>query len=76
MLSPKKDRLLFRKNDQTLSEYSIQNNGLKLLRHLSDERLVIADFCYYRSQDKDVKNDQILVISTNGILKRINSQTG
>ena len=76
LMSPKKDRILFRKNDHTLSEYLIQNNGLKLHRHLTDEKHVISDFCYYRSQDKDSKNDQILVLSNNGVLKRINCSTG
>lgn len=76
VMSPKKDKLLFRKTDHTLSEYSISRSGMTFLRHHTDDKMVITDFCFYHSADKKTANDQVLIMSKQGVLKRIQAGTG
>ncbi len=74
-MNKKKDRFLFRKNDHTLSEYSLYKGNPTFVKHHSDAKLLINDFCYYDSPDRDESKNQIMILSKRGILKRINCAT-
>lgn len=85
LMGPTKDRLLFRKNNHCLQEYTILHNTPKLSKEYIDEKQVIEDFCYYRSKTDDKKQGSssnkkseyhVLIMANTGILRRIDTVTG
>ena len=66
-----KDRILFRKDRSCLQEYVIKSQTVELFSEFNDEKFVIDDFGFYRNKVRKGEENQVIIISTQGILKRI-----
>lgn len=65
------DRFLFRKSQTVLQEYSIDSHSVKLISEFDDAKFLIDDFGFYKVKEKKGEENQIIMVSQRGVLKRI-----
>lgn len=66
-----KDRFLFRKSQTVLQEYIIESHSVKLISEFDDPKFLIDDFGFYKLKEKKGEENQIIMVSQRGVLKRI-----
>lgn len=70
-----KDRFLVLAGLRSVKEFSVSSSVISLVNEISEEADV-ADFAYFHKKAKKAEGMEIMVMTVDGVLRRLNPQSG